>query len=130
MIHGSSGMFRAQFILKYNQPGVANDYHRLSFYSSVYRIFFLAFNLEWEKVGLASNLSALMIVLSGTLAATLIAYPWKRLIWTAQLLKKAFLSGNEIDWTKNTIVALARNYRKKRNSYSGKRWARSCPMAI
>jgi chemotaxis protein MotA len=75
-------------------------------------IFFLAFNLELDKVGLASNLSALMIVLGGTLAATLIAYPWRRLIWTVHLLKKAFLSVNEIDWTKKTIVTLARTYRK------------------
>ncbi len=74
-------------------------------------IFFLAFNLDLEKVGLASNLGALMIVLGGTLAATLIAYPWRRLVWTASLLKKAFLSVNEMDWTKNTIVSLARTYR-------------------
>jgi chemotaxis protein MotA len=75
-------------------------------------IFFLAFNLELDKVGLASNLGALMIVLGGTLAATLIAYPWRRLIWTVHLLKKAFISVNEIDWTKKTIVTLARAYRK------------------
>jgi chemotaxis protein MotA len=75
-------------------------------------IFFLAFNLELDKVGLASNLGALIIVLGGTIAATLIAYPWRRLIWTVRLLKKAFLSVNEIEWTKNTIVALARTYRK------------------
>jgi chemotaxis protein MotA len=76
-------------------------------------IFFLAFNLELEKMGIASNLSALMIVLGGTLAATLIAYPWRMLIWTAKLLKKAFLSVNEIDWTKDTIVTLARTYRRE-----------------
>jgi chemotaxis protein MotA len=75
-------------------------------------IFVLAFNLELEKLGLASNLSALMIVLGGTLAATLISYPWRRLIWTARLIKKAFLSVDEMDWTKNTIVTLARTYRK------------------
>lgn len=74
-------------------------------------VFFAAFNLNVEKVGFASNISALMIVLGGTLAATLIAYPWKKLVWTAQLLKKAFLSVNEMDWTKNTIVQLARTYR-------------------
>jgi chemotaxis protein MotA len=50
--------------------------------------------------------------LGGTLAATLIAYPWRRLIWTAHLLKKAFLSVNEIDWTQRTIVTLARAYRR------------------
>ena len=75
-------------------------------------IFFLAFNLEVEKMGLASNLSALMIVLGGTLAATLIAYPWRRLIWIVSLFKKAFSSVNEIDWTIDTIVTLARTYRK------------------
>jgi chemotaxis protein MotA len=75
-------------------------------------IFSLAFNLEFEKMGIASNLSALMIVLGGTVAATLIAYPWRKLLWTANLLKKAFLSVNEIEWTKNTIVMLARTYRK------------------
>lgn len=76
-------------------------------------IFFLAFNLEFETMGIASNLNALMIVLGGTLAATLIAYPWRMLIWTANLLKKSFLSVNDIDWTKNTLVALARTYRKE-----------------
>jgi len=75
-------------------------------------IFVLAFNLESEKLGLASNLSALMIVLGGTLAASLIAYPWRRLIWTAHLIKKAFSSVDEMDWTKKTIVTLARTYRK------------------
>ncbi len=75
-------------------------------------IFLLAFNLELEKLGLVSNLSALLIVLGGTLAATLIAYPWRRLTGTAHLLKKSFLSVNEIDWTQKTIVTLARAYRK------------------
>lgn len=76
-------------------------------------IFFLAFNLELEKMGVASNLGALMIVLGGILAAALIAYPWKRLIWTARLLKETFVSANEMDWTKKTIVTLARTYRKE-----------------
>jgi len=75
-------------------------------------IFLVAFNLELETVGLASNLSALAIVLGGTLAATLIAYPWRRLFWTAQLLKDAFSSKNEMEWTQNTIVAMARTYQK------------------
>jgi len=75
-------------------------------------IFLFAFNLEVEKMGLASNLSALMIVLGGTLAATLVAYPWKRLIWTARLIKKAFSSRNDVEWTIDTIVTLATTYRK------------------
>jgi len=75
-------------------------------------IFLLAFNLEFERMGLASNLSALMIVLGGTLAATLVAYPWKKLIWTARLLKKAFSSRNDVEWTIDAIVTLASTYRK------------------
>ena len=75
-------------------------------------IFVTAFNLEVNTLGIVSNLSALMIVLGGTLSATLIAYPWRRLIWTARLLKKSFLSINEIDWTKKTIITLARTYQK------------------
>lgn len=75
-------------------------------------IFFISFHFEIESLGFASNLNALMIVVGGTLAATLIAYPWRRLAWTAGLLKKVFLSGNEIEWTKKTIVELARTYRR------------------
>ncbi|MCX5908220.1 MAG: MotA/TolQ/ExbB proton channel family protein [Deltaproteobacteria bacterium] len=74
-------------------------------------IFVLAFNLEVGEMGLASNLNALMIVLGGTFAATLIAYPWKKITWTLQVLKNTFLEQNEIDWTIKTIVALARTYR-------------------
>jgi chemotaxis protein MotA len=75
-------------------------------------IFFLAFHLEIGGMGLSSNLNALMIVLGGTFSTTLVAYSWKKLTWTAQLLKKAFVPGNEIDWTVNTLVDLARIYRK------------------
>ena len=75
-------------------------------------IFFMAFNLNVGEMGLASNLNALMIVLGGTFAATLIAYPWKKVTWTLQLLKKAFLARNEIDWTIDKIVDLTRAYRQ------------------
>jgi chemotaxis protein MotA len=75
-------------------------------------IFVLAFNLEVGKMGLASNLNAIMIVLGGTLSATLFAYPAKKLVWTGQLLRKAFGVRNEIDWTINTIITLAHTYRK------------------
>ena len=76
-------------------------------------IFFLAFHLDVGEMGLASNLYALVVVLGGTLSATLIAYPWQKLTWTFQLLKKAFQSRNEIDWILDTIVNLARIYRQK-----------------
>jgi chemotaxis protein MotA len=75
-------------------------------------IFFTAFNWKVGEMGLASNLNALMIVLGGTFAATLIAYPWERITWTLRLLKKAFLAQKEIDWTIKKIVDLARAYRQ------------------
>jgi chemotaxis protein MotA len=75
-------------------------------------IFFTAFNWKVGEMGLASNLNALMIVLGGTFAATLIAYPWERIIWTLRLLKKAFLAQKEIDWTIKEIAELARAYRQ------------------
>jgi chemotaxis protein MotA len=75
-------------------------------------IFFAAFHLKVGEMGLASNLNALMIVLGGTFAATLIAYPWEKIIWTLRPLKKAFLAQKEIDWTIKKIVDLARAYRQ------------------
>ena len=55
-------------------------------------IFFLAFHLEVGEMGLASNCYALIVVLGGTLSATLIAYPWQKLAWMVQLLKPISLS--------------------------------------
>jgi len=75
-------------------------------------IFILAFNLEVGGMGIGSNLNALMIVLGGTFSATLIAYPWKKLAWTAQLIKKAFFPRDETEWTISTLVKLARTYRQ------------------
>ena len=75
-------------------------------------IFFLAFNLKVGEIGWASNLHALMIVLGGTLAATLVAYPWKKVIWTFHLIKKTFFVQDEIDQTITRIVELARAYRQ------------------
>jgi chemotaxis protein MotA len=75
-------------------------------------IFALAFSLDVGRMGLGSNLNALMIVLGGTLSASLIAYPWRRLLWTARLLKKAFTSRTEIEWTIDTLLKMTRAYRK------------------
>ncbi|MBI5584288.1 MAG: MotA/TolQ/ExbB proton channel family protein [Deltaproteobacteria bacterium] len=75
-------------------------------------IFGAAFNLEVVELGIASNLNALMIVLGGTLAATLMAYPAKKMLWTLQLVKKSFGSREEVAWTIETLVNLARIFRK------------------
>ena len=76
-------------------------------------IFVMTFNLEVKEMGLASNLCALLIVLGGTIAATLIAYPLKKLAWTIRLLKKAFTFREEMNSTIESIVSLAHIYRKK-----------------
>jgi len=68
--------------------------------------------LKVEEIGLASNLNALMIVLGGTFAATLIAYPWKKIAWTARILRKSFLAQEETDTTIKKIADLARVYRQ------------------
>ena len=75
-------------------------------------IFFLAFHLKVEEVGLLSNLNALMIVLGGTFASTLIAYPWKKFLWTLVLIKKSFHRQDDVEATIHTIVHLARAYRQ------------------
>jgi chemotaxis protein MotA len=75
-------------------------------------MFILTFNLEVGKMGLGANLNALMIVLGGTVSATLFAYPWAKLVWSAHLLRRAFGSKDEVAWTIDTIVQLARTYRK------------------
>ncbi len=75
-------------------------------------IFLLEFNLAVGEMGLAANLNALLIVLGGTLCATLIAYPREKLVATAGLLKRSFSGGCEVDRTIQTIVHLARVYRK------------------
>jgi len=76
-------------------------------------IFVVTFNLEIREMGLASNICALLIVLGGTLAATLIAYPLKKLIWTARLLEKSFTRREEMKSTIESIVNLAHIYRTK-----------------
>lgn len=76
-------------------------------------IFLLAFNLGVKELGVISNLSALMIVLGGTLCATLLAFPYQKLIMTVKFLKNSFSVRKEINWTIETIVHLARVNKKK-----------------
>jgi chemotaxis protein MotA len=76
-------------------------------------IFFSSFRLETGGFGLVSNIHALMIVLGGTLSVLLIAYTWGKILSTIRLLRRAFGSREDIDWTIHKIIDLARNYRKK-----------------
>lgn len=75
-------------------------------------IFFVAFHSNVREMGLVSNVNALMIVLGGTFAATLISYPWRKVTWALRLVKKAFLARNDMDWTIDKIVELTRAYRQ------------------
>jgi len=75
-------------------------------------IFLVEFTLKVTEMGWVSNLNALMIVLGGTLFATLIAYPKEKLVLTARLLKGAFSGRDEErDEAIQTLVNLARIYR-------------------
>ncbi|HNU85355.1 MAG: MotA/TolQ/ExbB proton channel family protein [Pseudomonadota bacterium] len=76
-------------------------------------IFSVTFNLEVREMGLASNFFALLVVLGGTLAATLIAYPLARLSWTARLIMKSFTVREEMTSTIEGIVRLAHIYRRR-----------------
>jgi chemotaxis protein MotA len=75
-------------------------------------IFFVSYYLDPGKMGGTSNLIALMMVLGVTFSATLVSHPWKRLLWTAGVVRRAFTSRHEIDWTIDAIVTLVRAYRK------------------
>jgi len=74
-------------------------------------IFFLSFFLDIGSMGLVSNLNALMIVLGGSIGATLMSYPMKRLVRTFSVLKKSLSPRGESGGLIPVIVRLARNYR-------------------
>jgi chemotaxis protein MotA len=76
-------------------------------------IFTVTFNLEVREMGLASNFFALLVVLGGTLAATLIAYPLAKLAWTARLIMKSFTAREEMTSTIEGIVRLSHIYRSR-----------------
>lgn len=76
-------------------------------------IFLLAFNLGVNELGVASNLNALMIVLGGTFCATLLAFPYKKMIMTIDFIKNSFSSRRDIERTIQTIVYLARINKKR-----------------
>ena len=74
-------------------------------------IFFLSFNLEMGGMGLVSNLNALMIVMGGTICATLMTYPMKKLVWAFQILKKSLGPQEKSDGLIQAVVRLSRQYR-------------------
>ncbi|HQM45209.1 MAG: MotA/TolQ/ExbB proton channel family protein [Syntrophaceae bacterium] len=75
-------------------------------------IFVLSFFLETHQLGFLSNINAAVIVLGGTLFATLLAYPAEKLALTVRLLKESFSHSNEIAWSISTLVRLSRIYKK------------------
>jgi chemotaxis protein MotA len=76
-------------------------------------ILFSNFKLEVSGIGLLSNLNALFLVLGGILSTALVPYTWGKILWTLRLLRRSFGRAEDMDWTIQTIVDLARNYRKK-----------------
>ncbi len=74
-------------------------------------IFWMAFHLNTGASGLESNLSALAIVIGGSLTATLFAYPWRKIVWTFQILKTAFRAADEMQETIDSMVEASRVFR-------------------
>jgi chemotaxis protein MotA len=75
-------------------------------------ILLLSFALDMGGVGLAGHWIALMIVAGGTLSVAVLVYPWRKLLWTARMVRKAFGPLDKADGTIQSIVHLARNYRQ------------------
>lgn len=71
-------------------------------------IFALSFLLEVRELGVASNINAVIIVLGGTLFATLLAYPVEKMVMTARFLKESFSVDKQDRWTISTLVKLSR----------------------
>ncbi len=92
-------------------------------------LFFAAFHLELETVGIASNLSALGIGLPGNACRHSARLSLEKAAVDRHAPEKAFSSGSENDWTRNTIVTLARTY-QKRGFEPWSRWAIVFPRAI
>ena len=76
-------------------------------------IFTVAFHIDVKTLGLMANINALMIVIGGTIAASLLAYPVSRIVQAAQYVIRAFRSEDELGWTIKTLVGMAREARKK-----------------
>ena len=74
-------------------------------------IFFLSFNLEMGGMGLVSNLNALMIVMGGTICATLMTYPMKKVVWAFQILKRSLGPQEKSEGLIQAVVRLSRHYR-------------------
>jgi chemotaxis protein MotA len=75
-------------------------------------IFFSNLKLEISGIGLLSNLNALFLVVGGVLSAALVPYTWGRIFGPFRLLKKSFGARGDTERTVETIIDLARNYRK------------------
>jgi len=75
-------------------------------------IFLLSFHLEVRELGIASNINAVIIVFGGTIFATLLAYPLQKLMMTARFLKQSFGGNQQVRWTIETLVRLARIHKK------------------
>lgn len=75
-------------------------------------IFTVAFHIDVRTLGLASNINALLIVIGGTISATLLAYPTSKIARAAQCVVQAFRSENAVELTIKTLVRMAREARR------------------
>lgn len=76
-------------------------------------IFTLAFQTQAATLGIASAMNALIMVAGGTAAATLLAYPFSKIIQSAKDVVRAFQSDKDLEAAIKVLVHLARVARKK-----------------
>ena len=90
----------------------------------------LAFRLEIGGPGWMANFNALLIVLGGTFFVSLIIYPWRKMVWMFTSVRQAAATGDRVQQTIQSIVSLARDYRKEWSLRSLERQARSLPSGL
>ena len=93
-------------------------------------IVLFAFHLQSGGLGWITNVNALLIVLGGTFFVSLIIYPWGKIVWMFRFIGQTIGSKEKIQQTIQSIVALARSYRKEWSLRSLERQAQVLPPGL
>ena len=89
-----------------------------------------AFHLESGGLGGIIYVNALLIVLGGTFFVSLIIYPWEKIVWMFRFIGQTIGSQEKIQQTIQSIVGLARSYRKEWSMRSLERQASGLPSGL
>jgi chemotaxis protein MotA len=89
-----------------------------------------AFHLESGGLGGIIYVNALLIVLGGTFFVSLIIYPWEKIVWMFRFIGQTIGSQEKIQQTVQSIVGLARSYRKEWSMRSLERQGSGLPSGL